>query len=222
MVEKAGDILFTDADFTNLDFKFGELGAAGGGLARNTDHVYGGPGAVAITTGASMNNIKTMVRNIPYVFDGDIVAFECKFIPDDTFSNNQFEMGFRLFIPSIGIIEGHVVYDETTKTIMYQDGDNSFIPFVPVLNFPKPSASASGGPGDEYGWLRLVIDIEKLEFISIEVSGRRKRVKRDMIGLPMINVSSTSLNKFVVRNVTQTKGASAITSYTTDWAVATL
>ena len=35
----------------------------------------------------------------------------------------------------------------------------------------------------------------------------------------MINVNSTSLNKFVVRNVTQTKGASAITSYTTDWAV---
>ena len=182
MVEKSGDIIFTDADFTNLDFKYGELGAAPGGLARNTDHVYGGPGAVAITTGASTNNIKTMVRNVPYVFDGNIVAFECKFIPDDTFSTNEFEMGFRLFIPSIGIIEGHVIYDETTKTIMYQDDDNSFTPFDPVLNFPKPVAVASGGPGDEYGWLRLAIDIDKLEFITCQASGKRKRETRDMRG----------------------------------------
>jgi hypothetical protein len=222
MVEKIGDIIFTDADFTNLDFKYGEIGAAAGSMLRNTDHVFGGPGAVAIVTGASMNNIKTMARNIPYVFDGDIVAFECKFIPDPTFSTNRFEIGFRLFIPSIGIIEGHVIYDETTKTIMYQDGDNSFVPFTPVLDFPKPVSVASGGPGDEYGWVRIAINVTKLEYVSVEASSKRKKAKRDMRGIPLNNVNSTALNKFVVRNVTQTKGAAAITSYTTDWAVTTL
>jgi len=222
MVEKVGDIIFTDADFSKIDFKYGVTGAAAGNVVRNTDHVYGGSGAVAITTGPVLNNRKALVRNIPYVFDGNIVSFECKFIPDNTFSTNEFEMGFRLFIPAIGIIEGHVIFDETTNTIMYQDGNNSFTPFVPVLDFPPPRAdAAAGGVGDEYGWVRLAIDVTKLEFVSVQASGRRKKVKRDMRGLPLINVGATALNKFVVRNVTQTKGASAITSYTTDWAVTT-
>lgn len=223
MVEKVGDIIFTDADFTKLDFKYGITGAPAGSVVTNIDHIYGGSGAVAITTGGVMNNRKALVRNIPYIFDGDIVAFECKFIPDDTFSTNEFEIGFRLFIPIIGILEGHVIFDENTNTIMYQDGDNSFVPFDPVLNFPPPKADATpGGVGDEYGWIRLAIDVTKLEFVSVQASGRRKKDKRDMRGLPLINVGGTILNKFVVRNVTQTKGASAITSYTTDWAVTTL
>jgi hypothetical protein len=223
MVEKVGDIVFTDADFSKIDFKYGVAGTSpAGSVVKNIDHIYGGSGAVAITTGAVLNNTKVLLRNIPYVFDGNIVAFECKFIPDDTFSTNQFEMGFRLFIPAIGILDGHIVYDENTKTIMYQDGDDSFVPFVPVLDFPPPKADAvPGGLGDEYGWVRLSIDVTKLEFVSVQASGRRKKVKRDMRGLPLINVGGTATNKFVVRNVTQTKGAAAITSYTTDWAVTT-
>jgi hypothetical protein len=223
MVEKVGDIIFTDGDFNNLDFKYGTTGSNGGIISRDTNHVFGGTGAIKITTGAMMNNTRSVLRNIPYLFHGDIVTFECKFIPDPTFSTNELEIGFRLLIPSIGIMEGHVIYDENTKTIMYQDGDNSFVPFDPVLNFPQPTADANPGQnGDDYGWLRLAINVTKLEFVSIQASGRRKKVKRDMRGLPLINIGATAQNRFVVRMVTQTKGASVITSYTTDWALAYL
>lgn len=223
MVEKVGDIIFSDADFDPINFKYGVIGGMGGTVTRNTNHVFGGTGALQITTGALLNNVKGVIRNIPYTFDGDIVTFECKFIPDPTFSTNELEMGFRLQIPAIGIIEGHLIYDENTNTIMYQDGNNSFTAFDPVLNFPQPTAdSMPGTNGDDYGWLRLAINVTKLEFVSVQASGRRKQVRRDMRGIPLINVGATSIPKFVIRLITQTKGAGSITSYSTDWVVATL
>ena len=224
MVRKNGNIILVDSSFQKLNYKYGIISTGGAAtIARDTNHVEGGPGAVKITTGAVNGNTTIFQKNVPFIQEGQRIAFECKFIPDPQFATNKLEMGIVCHLPSEGILEGKVIYDQNTKTIKYQTGASTFTAFTPPLDVPQPRADAAVGlAGDRYGWIRITIDLVKMEFVSVEASGRRKNAFRDLRGKPMINIGAATINTLICMVGATNAGAAATTTYTTDWAIASL
>lgn len=217
MVIKQGKLILTDDEFAILASKYGITGT--GSVTQEVAKVFGGPGAVKISTTAINGAFESIKRSISNYFDNQSkIAVELKYIPDPQFGANQLRMGFELFIAAIGQLEGGVIYDQATKSIQIQTGPGTYAPLDPPLIVQQPEVQTVT-EGDLYGWIRIVIDLKKREFVSIESHGLDKREFRGVKGIPLVNVGVTTLNALTVGISATNAGGSITDTYMTDLAV---
>ena len=220
MVVKQGKIVAQDSAFAILSSLYGISGT--GSVIQDTTKVFGGTGAAKVSTTAVNGEFESIKRNLPFfISENGLLAFELKYIPDPQFSANKLVMGFEVFIAGVGQLEGKVIYDQNTKSIQIQTGPGTFAPLDPPLLVQQPTVEATT-EGDLYGWLRIVIDITKKEYVSIESHGLLNKEFRGVKGTPLNNVGPATVNGVAAGLAATNAGAAITDTYTTDWILSEL
>ena len=221
MGKKEGRIIFTESDWpTTIGFRWGTLVTGAGTVARDANHGVGGTGSVRLTTGAITLDVAQLQQKSPYYVGDGKIAFEMKFMLDvPAFAASTYDFGIELHIAALGLFRAKLRYSVGSDEWQFETGTDIFTSFSPTIVVAEPTSdNAAGGPGDEFGWARVVIDIARREYVSFDAAGKGKIEIRNMIGTPIPNVTTTTKDVMLFYARGTTPSTAAEDYLTTDWA----
>lgn len=223
VVKKEGNPIHLDADFLVMGYKYGAyyVGAASVN-ARDTNHYFGGTGAVLMTTGDATNDLAEFKIRVPKSRLGRW-AFEQKWWVDPTNALTEFRVGIENRTENK--IQACMQYVVGTKewrlTSTSAPAYTSLNPACAIWA-PEIDAAANLG-GDFLGWTRLIVDLDRNYYERFQCGGKLNVADYNLRAYPMVDFGDdASKNSLLFYTLVITKNNAVHTGITTDWCITKL
>lgn len=224
-IKKEGTVVIKEADWpATIGFKWGTFIEGTSTVVKDSNHYFGGSGCVKMLTDNVVSHNAELKINLMYPLGGGRYAFEQKFATGDpapVSATTRYHMGIEPRENAAdGFWQGRVRYSNNTDNWQYESGIDTYTNFAPDLVIEQPVLdTAVAGPGDKWGWGRLVVDTIKKQYVSFEAAGKGKIEFRDMTGIPLVSRgAATAWNLLVfVLIISGSNNVEALRS--TDWMI---